>query len=168
MCEAPYRPSQPGSSPMSSLGVISDFITSFHSNPLENEMILRLFPGQELPESLVRRHGEEQIQPHTGWLGGFLGGQAVKNPPPDTGDPGSILRLGRSPGGGHGNLLQYSHLESPVDRGVWWATVHGVAESDSTEQLSTVWRRREDSFLESASICFKTMILGFVTRGYIL
>ena len=101
------------SSPMSSLGVISDFITSFHSNPLENEMILRLFPGQELPESLVRRHGEEQIQPHTGWLGGFLGGQVVKNTPADTGDPGSILRLGRSPGGGHGNLLQYSHLENP-------------------------------------------------------
>ena len=56
----------------------------------------------------------------------------VKNPPASAGDMrdvGSILELGRSPGGGHGNLLQYSCLENPMDRGAWWATVHGVAES---------------------------------------
>ena len=45
------------------------------------------------------------------------------------GDLGSILGLGRSSGGGHGNPLQYSCLEDPMDRGVWWATVHGVAKS---------------------------------------
>ena len=39
---------------------------------------------------------------------------------------GSIPGWGRSPGGGHGNLLQYSCLENPMDRGALWATVHGV------------------------------------------
>ena len=54
---------------MSSLGVVPDFITSFHSNPLGNGTILLLFLGQESldTESLVRRHGEEQIQTHIGW-----------------------------------------------------------------------------------------------------
>ena len=37
--------------------------------------------------------------------------------------------MGRSPGEGHGNPLQYSYLENPMDRGAWWATVHGVAKS---------------------------------------
>ena len=41
-------------------------------------------------------------------------------------DMGSIPGLGRSPGGGHGNLLQYSCLENPMDRGAWQAIVHGV------------------------------------------
>ena len=47
----------------------------------------------------------------------------------DGGDVGSVLLLGRSHGGGHGNLLQYSCLENPRDRGAWWATVHRVAKS---------------------------------------
>ena len=47
-----------------------------------------------------------------------------------TGDPGSVPKLGRSPGEGNGNLLQYySCLESPMDRGAWRATVHGVTKS---------------------------------------
>ena len=46
---------------------------------------------------------------------------------------GSIPVSGRSPGGGHGNPLQYSCLENPTDRGAWWATVHRVAELDMTE-----------------------------------
>ena len=60
----------------------------------------------------------------------------VKNPPAHAGDvrdTGSIPESGRSPGGGHGNSLQYSFLENSVDRGAWKAIVHGVAESDMTE-----------------------------------
>ena len=51
---------------------------------------------------------------------------------------GSILGLVRSPGGGHGNLLQYSCLENPMDRRAWWATVHKVAKSPiRLKRLST-------------------------------
>ena len=70
----------------------------------------------------------------------------VKNPPADAGDvrdAGSIPGLERSPGGGHGNPLQYSCLENPMVRGAWWATVHGVTESDTTEQLSTAHAQQE-------------------------
>ena len=50
------------------------------------------------------------------------------------GDPGLIPRMGRSPGEGNGNPLQYSCLGNPMDRGAWWATVHGVTEElDMTE-----------------------------------
>ena len=51
----------------------------------------------------------------------------------DIRDVGSIPELGRSPGRGHGNPLQYSCLENPMDRGAWQTTVHRVAESDMTE-----------------------------------
>ena len=47
----------------------------------------------------------------------------------DTRDVGSVPGLGRSPGGGHGNPLQYPCLENLMDRGAWWATVHRFAES---------------------------------------
>ena len=55
-----------------------------------------------------------------------------------TGDAGSIPESGISPGGGHGNPLQYSFLESPKDRGAWWVTVHRVAKSRTQlKQLSS-------------------------------
>ena len=63
----------------------------------------------------------------------FRGGAVVKNPPPNTGDARWIPGPGRSPRAGNGNLLQYSCLENPTDRGAWQATVHGVAkETDTT------------------------------------
>ena len=63
---------------------------------------------------------------------GFPGGEVVKNPHANAGDPGSIPGLGRSPGVGNGNPLWYSCLENPRDRGAWWATVHGVTMSHTT------------------------------------
>ena len=62
--------------------------------------------------------------------------QIVKNPLAMQ-ETGVRAGLGRSPGEGNGNPLQYSCLENPMDRGIWWATVHGVhKESDTTEQLT--------------------------------
>ena len=58
----------------------------------------------------------------------------VKNPPVNAGDVrdvGSIPESERSPGGQHGNPLQYSCLENPMDRGAWWATVHGITKNQT-------------------------------------
>ena len=64
---------------------------------------------------------------------GFHGGSAVKNPPANAGDAGSIPRSGRSPGEGNGNLLHDSCLGNPMERGAWPATVQKIAkESDTT------------------------------------
>ena len=64
---------------------------------------------------------------------GLPSGSVIKNTPANAGDLGSIPGLGRSPGEGNGNKLQYACLGNPMDRGAWWATIHGVAEeSDMT------------------------------------
>ena len=60
---------------------------------------------------------------------GFPGGSVGKETACNVGDPCLIPGLGRSPGEGHGNPLQHSCLENPMDRGAWWAVVHGMAKS---------------------------------------
>ena len=60
---------------------------------------------------------------------GFPSDSVAKNPPVNAGHAGSIPGLGRSPGEGNGFPLQYSHLGSPMDIGVWWATVNGITKS---------------------------------------
>ena len=65
---------------------------------------------------------------HT-WIGGFPGGSDGKESACNAGDLGSIPESGRYPGEEHGNPLQYSGLENRMNRGDWWATVHGVAKS---------------------------------------
>ena len=60
---------------------------------------------------------------------GFPGGSDGKESACNAGDLGSIHGSGRSPGEGNGNPFQYSCLGNPIDRGAWWATVHGVAKS---------------------------------------
>ena len=62
---------------------------------------------------------------------GFPGDSDDKESACSAGDLGSIPGSGRSPGGGHGNPLQYSCLENPMDRGDSWATVHGVTKSQT-------------------------------------
>ena len=63
---------------------------------------------------------------------GFLAGSVVKNLPANARVAGSIPVSARSPGGGNGNTFQYSCLGNPVDRGSWWATIHGVAKESYT------------------------------------
>ena len=83
----------------------------------------------------------------------------VKNPPVNAGDArdmGLIPGSGRFPGGGHGNPLQYSYLENPLNRGAWWALVHIVAKTPTGKRLkgkpwksivwndSASWRDKEE------------------------
>ena len=62
-----------------------------------------------------------------GPITGHTGSSVVKNPPASAGEVGSIPPSGGSPGEGNGNPLQYSCLGNPMDRGIWWAIVHGIA-----------------------------------------
>ena len=73
--------------------------------------------------------------PNDIWLG-FPGDSEVKASACNEGDLGFMPGSGRPPGEGNGNLLQYSCLENPMDRGAWWATVHGVTKSRT--QLSNL------------------------------
>ena len=90
-----------------------------------------LIPG------LGRSPGERDRLPTPVFMGflGFLGGSDNKKSACNLEDLGSIPVLGRSPGEGNGYPLQCSGLENSMDRGAWWATVHGVAKS---------WTRRGD------------------------
>ena len=88
--------------------------------------------------TLVRRERIKWIGFNFRWwvMRGFPGGTDGKEPACNAGDLGSIPRLARSSREGNGTSFQYSCLENPIDRGAWWATVHGVAELDMTEWLT--------------------------------
>ena len=62
-------------------------------------------------------------------LFGFLGGSESKESACNAGETDSIPGLGKPPGGGYDNPVQFSCLENPIDRRAWWGTVHGVAQS---------------------------------------
>ena len=66
---------------------------------------------------------------YTFLIWGLSGGSDGKESACNAEDPGLIPGLGRYPGGGHGNPLQYSCLKNSMNRGAWWATIHGVAQS---------------------------------------
>ena len=68
---------------------------------------------------------------YTEIIAGFPGGSEVKASAWNAGDSGLIPGLGRSPGEGNGKSLQYFCLENPMEGGAWWATVHGVAKSQT-------------------------------------
>ena len=73
----------------------------------------------------------------------------IKNPPANAGDirdSGSIPGSGRSPGGGHGNPLQYSCLENPVDRGAWWAMVCRATKSRTRLRRLSTYSRSNDYY----------------------
>ena len=76
-------------------------------------------PGKSCQQKIINSQSKKS----------FPGGTVVRNPPANTEDTrelGLIPGLGRSPGEGNGNLIQCSCLENPMDRGAWWAIVHGV------------------------------------------
>ena len=81
-------------------------------------------------EKESKQMGKKRTPNHSMGLHPWLSG---KNLPANAGDAGLIPGCGTSPGEGHGNPFQYSCLENPMDRGAWWAVVHGVMkESDVT------------------------------------
>ena len=95
------------------------------------------FPAQKYSWIIIRFYSERSMKFHslsTLDLFDFPGGSEGKASACNVGDPGLIPGSGRSPGEGNGNPLQYSCLENPTDGGAWWAAVHGVTESETTEQ----------------------------------
>ena len=92
-------------------------------------------------------------------------GSVVKNSPASAVDAGSIHGLGRSPGEGNGNHLQYPCLGNPMDRGAWWAAVHGVTRVGNnwvTKQLLSILEFYQISQLDLQNIvpaCLCSLIL---------
>ena len=87
------------------------------------------YPGGKKEEKGLERLHSEKAGTMEALNQGFPSSSVVKNPPSNTGIVNSIPELGRSPGEGNGNSLQYSCLGNPIDRGAWRATVHGVMKS---------------------------------------
>ena len=81
---------------------------------------------------------------------GFPGGSAVKNPPANAGDLGSIPGLGRSLAEGNMSPLQYSCLGNPMERGAWWAIVHGGSQRVGQDLAA---RQQQFSPTPGAHVC---------------
>ena len=90
------------------------------------------FEVQNIFDVKKARNTNALIRPLVGSKVGFPGGSDGKESTCNVGNLGSISGLGRSPGRVHGNPLQYSCLENPMDRGVWQDIVHGVTKMDTT------------------------------------
>ena len=98
---------------------------------------------------LKRRSSSSSSDPDWSFPGGSVGKESTCNVG-DTRDVGLIPGLGRSPGGGHGNSLQYSCLENPMDRGAWWVTVHRVTKSwtwQKPTEHKLMWSRLRELLL---------------------
>ena len=103
---------------------------------------------------------------HVPCLCGFPSGSVDKEPAcnaGDAGDVGSIPWSGRSPGGGHGDPIQCSCLENSMDRGAWWATVHGHKESDMTENARPHHIFIHSSVVDGQLGCFH--VLGIINSA---
>ena len=90
----------------------------------------------------------------------------VKNPPVNAGDVrdvGLIPGLRRSPGGGHGNPLQYSCLENPMGRGAWWATVHRVPQSNMTKAAQHTAQTKKGNLVNHILLFF-IKVMAVVSR----
>ena len=125
------------------------------------------WPGEVHGLHSLRGHKESDMTERLFFMPFFGASQmvlAVKNLPANAGDirdVGSVPGSGRSPGGGHGNPLQYySCLENTMDRGAWWATVHGV-----TKSLRN-WIRMHDSFLADVTL-YDLHIRGWTISGHL-
>ena len=91
---------------------------------------------------------------------------AVKNPPASAGgigDSGSIAGLGKSPGGGNGNQLQYSCLENSMDRGTWWATDRGVTKS-RTQLSMHMWERKKIYISRKSCISILYHVYSYLSK----
>ena len=107
-------------------GVCLDICLSQHfPKPVPEERFYRSLQEGSMPSEFGKHH---LLQPPLGMLG-FPGSSDGNKSACSAGDLGLIPGSGRSPGEGNGNWLQYSYLENPMDRGIWWATVQGVAKS---------------------------------------
>ena len=81
------------------------------------------------------------------------------------GELGSIPGCGRSPGEGNGKPCQYSCLENPMDRGVWWAIVHGVAKSQTRLNHQHTHTPLTKSAIKSGELCGQRSLVGYSPWG---